>query len=474
MFFYLYLSFPPTLRATLALALSRSPPRGELNFIENLLSITHVITYKIMQLTKYLRPTAPSQTLLLNEQSRQLEDAGRKVYKFGFGQSPFLPPEHVMEALKKYSARKEYTPVQGLPELRQKAAAFHSEIDGINADESRVMVAPGSKALLYTVMMAFAEAEVLIPAPAWVSYASPQAQLCGHNITMIKTDYESRWRVTPESLEESLRARKDKNIPCLLVLNYPGNPEGLTYTKEELAELTQIFRREEIWVLSDEIYGLLHHEGRHVSLQSIYPERTIVTTGLSKWAGAGGWRLGIALLPEDIQKDFMQTLLGIASETYSCAPAPVQAAACEAYMLDERIKNYLGNQRSILKVIGNKFHSQLSSSGVLVHAPEGGFYLLVCFEALRESLIAKNISEDVSLCAAILKDTGVALLPGSAFGLPAELLTARLAYVDFDGNAAMQEMLQSPDQPKVSEIVSSHCSHSIEGLKSLSSWCVAQ
>jgi aspartate aminotransferase len=137
-----------------------------------------------------------------------------------------------------------------------------------------------------------------------------------------------------------------------MVFNYPGNPDGLTYTESELTALTTVFRKYNILVISDEIYGLLNHQGNHVSLARFYPEGTIITTGLSKWCGAGGWRLGVALLPTTIEEKLKKTMIGIASETYSCASTPVQYAAIDAYQIGPDVEAYLAHQRRILNRVG--------------------------------------------------------------------------------------------------------------------------
>lgn len=407
---------------------------------------------------------AKSGTLSLNEKSKQLEQNGRTVYKFGFGESPFLPPQHVREAFANNSHRKDYTPVAGLPELREKIASFHSEVDGYPIDAKQVLVAPGTKPLLYNLMHVFQEANVFLPAPSWVSYA-PQAKLAGHQVFKIPTTYENRWRITPETLNDILSQHSNSTKHNLIALNYPGNPDGLTYSRQELVDLTDIFRKHQIWVISDEIYGLLHHEGQHVSLASIYPERTLVTTGLSKWCGAGGWRLGALILPSDAPKSLYDAMIGLGSEVYSCASAPVQVAGLSAYELDTHLHGYLAKQRQILKVIGQHIHQLLVQSGVRVHSPQGGFYLLLDFRLFTEKLVGSGITTDVQLCERLLDETGVALLPGGAFGLSSDALTARLAYVDFDGDAFLSKFNQNDESA-----ILGHTQKMINGIQLLSDW----
>lgn len=406
---------------------------------------------------------AKSSTLALNEQSRALEAAGRRVYRFGFGESPFPPPPRVQLALGEAAQRKDYTAVAGLPELRERIAAFHQEADGYPIGREQVLVAPGSKPLLHNIMRAFQAAEVYLPGPSWVSYA-PQARLAGHEVIPIKTSFAGRWRLRPDALERAISANGSSKRQKLLVLNYPGNPDGLTYSLDELRALTEVIRRHQVWVLSDEIYALLHHRGRHVSLASLYPERTLVTTGLSKWCGAGGWRLGALILQSAAPTALVDALVGLGSETYSCAPAPIQVAALAAYELDAEIHAFLTAQRRILRAIGAAVHAAVCETGLRAHAPQGGFYLLLDFSPFADALRRRALRDDSQLCERLLADTGVALLPGGVFGLPGRSFTARLAYVDFAGEAALQEAAN------IEERAAGYATKMLEGIDALGAW----
>ena len=142
----------------------------------------------------------PSSTLRINEISKKLESEGKKIYKFGFGQSPFPVSPILRDALMKSAHHKEYTPVQGLKSLRDQVAEYHSSFEQRQICGDQVFIAPGSKALIYTIMSAYERAAVLIPAPAWVSYA-PQAKLIGHSTFLMQTEYTQRYRITAKQLE---------------------------------------------------------------------------------------------------------------------------------------------------------------------------------------------------------------------------------------------------------------------------------
>ena len=415
-----------------------------------------------------LRSIEKSQTLLINEQSRLLQQKGKKVYKLGFGQSPFSPPRRVTQALQDSSTSNNgYSPVQGLPALRHSATEFHRQVQGLDYLHSdNCLVAPGSKMLLYTIMAAFTKADVLIPSPAWVSY-KPQAHLLGHDVVRINTDFESRWRVSAESLANAAsKCRADAQK--ILILNYPGNPDGLIYTEAELQELAQVMKANDIFVIADEIYALLTYDySSFVSIAKYYPEGTCITTGLSKWCGSGGWRLGLCFLPPEYN-DLMEILLGIASETYSCAPSIVQEAACTAYKLDEVTYGYLHNQRQILHLLSFKLHGMLTAAGINVHRAQGGFYFFIDFSPFALALKDKySISTSEELCRKLLSDTGVALLHGEVFGFAPTKLTARLAFVDFDGDAALQAANTSEIN---AQFIEKQCDTTIEGVRQLCLW----
>ncbi len=410
-----------------------------------------------------------SGTLLLNEISKKLEAEGKRVYKFGFGQSPFPPHSSIISALKDGADKSDYANVQGIPDLLKAVANFHKKIDKIDADPKNIIIGPGSKILFYSLFKVFEKANVLIPSPAWVSY-EPQVKLVGHNSIRLYTTFENKWRVTPQMLDQEC-SKLDKDIPIILIMNYPGNPDGLTYNESELKDLTQVLRKHKVLVISDEIYALMHHKNEHLCFGRFYPEGSIIANGLSKWCGAGGWRLGTLVLPETLAGDFKDSLLGYASETYSCVATPIQAAAVKAYDNIDNISDYLAYQRKILSTVGNMSVDILRESGIRVHAPEGGFYIYIDFENLREKLAKKGITDSLALCAKALEETGAAILSGKSFGSKAEDLVARLSYVDFDGAKTLEAAQKySLNQEFPKEFINEYCEKTIEGCQKLADW----
>ncbi len=413
-----------------------------------------------------VRGTQLSATLEINERIKYLHDQGSRVYRFGLGQSPFPVPQVVVDELKVNAHQKDYLPVLGLHELREAVASYHHRTDGIEYTVDDVMIGPGSKELMFILQLVY-YGDLVIPTPAWVSYA-PQAAIIGRKIQMLQTHSYNNWRIMPESIEEL--CKDDPDRPRLIILNYPANPTGSTYKIEELKAIAEMARKYKIVLLSDEIYGELHYKGQHVSIARYYPEGTIISSGLSKWCGAGGWRLGTFTFPKSMYwlRDAMAV---VASETYTSTAAPIQHAAVRAFQGGIQIERYLWQSRRILKLIGKTIAGSLNKTGVHVVDPKGAFYLFPDFSHFKEKLFARGITNSRDLCRRLLDDTGVAFLPGSVFGRPKEELTARLAFVDFDGARALAAAEQIPAEKQLNnEFLNNYCTNIIEGIDKVCEW----
>ena len=216
------------------------------------------------------------------------------IYKLGLGQSPFPVPQPVVDELKANAHQKDYLPVKGLPQLREAVADYHCRTHGICYTADDVLIGPGSKELMFLLQYTY-YGDLVIPTPSWVSYA-PQAQIIGRQVRWIKTNRQNNWRLTAKELEE--QCKTDETKPRIVILNYPSNPVGVSYNESELKDIAAVAKKHKIILLSDEIYGELHHEGKHLSIARYYPEGTIISGGLSKWCGAGGWRLGTFVFPD--------------------------------------------------------------------------------------------------------------------------------------------------------------------------------
>jgi len=404
-----------------------------------------------------------SATLAINEQSAALQRAGKTVYRLGLGQSPFPVPDSVVAALQENAHQKDYLPVRGLQALRESVASFHARVNGIERTAEDVLIGPGSKELMFILQLVF-YGDLVIPAPSWVSY-SPQASIIGRQIRRVNTLAENGWRMQAEELEAL--CLEDPGRPRLLILNYPNNPVGVTYSEDELQAIAAVAQRYGMLVLSDEIYSELHYAGANPSIARFYPEGTIISSGLSKWAGAGGWRLGTFLFPEGLRW-LLDAMAVVASETYTTVSAPIQYAAIRAFDGGPDIDDYLARSRRILKGLGGTLTDRLRDMGCTLPDPEGGFYLFPDFSAHNDALQARGVKTSRDLCKRLLEDAGVACLPGTDFGRPATELTVRMAYVDFDGAAALAAA--EADIPIDQAFLQAHCPNLLQAMDRVAEW----
>ena len=403
-------------------------------------------------LKNLVKDLKPSSTLLINETSRKLEEQGKKIYKFGFGQSPFKVPEDVVKELKDNAHQNKYLPMQGLSELRNAVANHTSKKKSYDYKSENVIIGPGSKELMFLLHVIF-DGEIILPAPSWVSYA-PQAILGRNKIQILQTKRENNWFPTALEIEEIIL--KDKNKNYLLFLNSPNNPSGQIC--ENLKEIANIAEKYNLIILSDEIYSELSFKDNYKSISNFCPEKTIISTGLSKWCGAGGWRLGYFLVPDSLIeiKDMINVL---ASETFSAVSAPIQYAAIKAYENDH--SNYINKSKNILSAVGNYVYENLKSNKILINKPQGGFYLMPEF-------LNKKFNSSSEMCDSILNDTGVALLPGTDFGFNPSQMLARLSFTDFDGQEFMSKI---EDNQKIdNDLIANFAPKIIEGVDKLKKW----
>ena len=297
------------------------------------------------------------------------------------------------------------------------------------------------------------DGEIILPIPSWVSYA-PQAIIGRNKIKMLQTKRENNWFPTGSEIEEIILKNKEKNY--LLFLNSPNNPSGQIC--ENLEEISEVMKKYNLIILSDEIYSELSFNDNYKSISNFCPEKTIISTGLSKWCGAGGWRLGYFIIPENL-KIIKDTLNVLASETFSAVSAPIQYAAIQAY--EGEHNNYIKSSREILKAVGNYAYENLSSNKVLINKPQGGFYLMPEF-------ISAKFNSSSEMCKNILESTGVVLLPGSDFGFDKKRMLARLSFTDFDGNNFMKA--REKNNLKDNELIKNLAPKVVEGVDKLKKW----
>ena len=239
-------------------------------------------------------------------------------------------------------------------------------------------------------------------------------------------------------------------------MNSPNNPSGTTCNN--LKELADVARKNKIIILSDEIYTDITFNNKYESISSFYPEGTLISGGLSKWCGAGGWRLGFLAAPKELH-DFLINVKTVASETYSTVNTPVQYAAVEAYTGD--YEDYKLKVRNILNSVGQYVYKKLKSNKIFINPPQGGLYIMPEF-------VNSKFKTSAELCDVILEETGVAMLPGSDFGFNKNKMVTRLSFTDFDGKKFLENIKTYNELND--EVIKKYAPNVVEGVEKLSKW----
>jgi aspartate aminotransferase len=411
-----------------------------------------------------VRGLGRSATVAINEKSAELIRSGRDIVRLGLGQSPFPVPQIMVDALQEHAAEKDYLPVKGLPALRRAIVDYYRRTQRLDYLPENVLVGPGTKELMFLVQLVY-YGDLVIPAPSWVSYA-PQARIIGRHLNWLPTDIETGLGVTPEALERLCAA--DPHRPRLLILNYPGNPTGTAYSDEQLRGIAEVARKYRVLLLADEIYSGLRFDGVHTSIARYYPEGTILSNGLSKWAGAGGWRLGAFVFPATLTW-LVDAMAAVASETFTSTAAPIQYAAVRGFEPSPEWDKYLDRARKVLRSLMLYSYRRLRSVGAELAEPRGGFYVFPNFSPPRTRLDARGIRTSRELCERALEELGVAFLPGSVFGRPDNELSVRISCVDFDGGAALEAAAEL-DELADEDFLKTYCNPTFDAINRLCDW----
>ena len=206
------------------------------------------------------------------------------------------------------------------------------------------------------------------------------------------------------------------------------------------------------------IYSELTFDESYESIANFCPENVIVSNGLSKWCGAGGWRFGYFVIPNELNK-IKNSMKVLASETFSAVSAPIQFAAISAFNDDH--KDYILKSKKILKAIGEYVYNNLKSNNVLINPPQGGFYIMPEF-------LNSKFRTSSEMCEDIIKKTGVALLPGSDFGFKSNKMLTRLSFTDFDGENFLKNVESSKNLDD--DLIKKYAPNVVEGTKRLAEW----
>ena len=324
------------------------------------------------------------------------------------------------------------------------AAAGYWRRRGLPADPGLIVAGPGSKPLLYALLLAIGGA-VVVPRPSWVSYAA-QSRLLGSEPIFVATPAGEGGVPDPEALREAVMLERAAGREVRsVVVTLPDNPTGTLARPETVRRMCEAARELDLIIIADQIYRdlVFDREAEYPCPARYAPERTVVTTALSKNLALGGWRIGVAVLPEQLG-ELRDRLAGVASEIWSSTSGPTQQAAAYAFGEPTEIVERVTAGRRLHERVLRAMAERFTGAGARVARPQGGFYLYPDFEDLREPLGVRTSAE---LAARLLDRYGVGVLPGSAFGDPPETLRLRVATSLLYGETDEQRLaaLSAPD-----------------------------
>ncbi len=382
-----------------------------------------------------------SATLAAHQAMNQKRQSGEYVLPLGFGEAGLPVHPSLTKQLSAHAEHNSYGPVAGIPQLREAAAGYWSR-RGLATSADDVVAGPGSKSLLYALLMAV-EGDVLLPQPSWVSYAA-QVEMVGCKPLFIPTKPGQGGVPDPDLIDDYLANAQDAGFDIkAVVLTQPDNPTGTMADPQTLAALCQKARAHDLVIISDEIYRDVVFDARHeyVSAADLAPERTVVTTGLSKNLALGGWRLGVARFPATESGTLKERVLEIASEVWSAPTQPVQYAAAYAFEEPEPIVARIAASRRLHASVSRQVRQQFAAAGADVTAPQGAFYIYPDLAPFRQHLDARwGVHSGVDLSELLLDEFAVGVLPGSALGDGKKELRFRVATSQLYGDTEQQRL----------------------------------
>jgi len=355
---------------------------------------------------------APSATLAIDSLAKEMKANGVDVIGFGAGEPDFNTPDYIKEAAKKAidDNKTRYTPAAGLIPLKQAIADFVKKDIGVEYKPNQICVTSGAKHNVYVTLQALLNVgdEVILPAPYWVTYEEA-IKMSGGVPVVINTTEKDNFKITPAMLENAIT---DKT-KCLILTN-PSNPTGMVYTREELVAIADVIVKNDLYVISDEIYNFLTYVGEFVSIASLgdeIKERAIIINGVSKSFAMTGWRIGFSASNEKIAKVISNYL----SHSTGNPSTISQYASITAYEVETEDKN---NMKAAFDERRKYFVERVKNiEGVSCLEPQGAFYIFMNIEKqIGRTIYGKKIENSSDFAAALLEHGLVAVVPGSAFG----------------------------------------------------------
>jgi aspartate aminotransferase len=376
-------------------------------------------------ISKKIKNLSDSQTMAMNQKSRDLQSQGVDIINLSVGEPDFPTPPHVKEAAKKaiddnFSF---YSPVDGYPDLKQAISKKLLNENGLEYNTNNIIVSNGAKHSLANAMMVLIDDgdEVIVPAPYWVSYVE-LVKLSGGTNVIIESSIEDDFKITPRQLEEAITPKTRAFLLCS-----PNNPTGTVYTKEELGEFAAVIARHPgIFVISDEIYEHINFSGKHESIAS-FPEihdRVVIINGVSKAYAMTGWRVGYLAAAQWIVKACSKLQGQFTSGASSIAQKASVAALSGDNSYTYKMREAFLRRRDLVVKLAGKFE------GMKISSPGGAFYIFPDISNYCGLSIDGNvIKDDNDFCLFLLEHAHVAAVPGDAFGAPNHI---RISYATSD------------------------------------------
>ncbi len=363
------------------------------------------------------RAIAASATMALDARTKALKASGKPVISFGVGEPDFPTPEPIKNAATRAMAENatHYTTVGGEPALRQAIADHTAELCGIPFTASQVVASTGAKEALYIALQVLCDSgdDVVLPAPYWVTYAE-QARLAGANVIAPQTSPPS-WKLTPAELREQITPRTR-----VLLLCSPNNPTGSVYSDSELAALASVVEEHDLAVVIDEIYARISYVpvGRWLRAAPQLADRSLIVSGVSKAYAMTGWRLGWLVGPQQL----IEAATALQSHLSSHPSSITQRAALYALNGDASVESTVDAMVRTFRERRDAIVAGLSEiDGLICPEPEGAFYVFPDVRGLFGRPLGPNgriVSSAADLCAYLLDEALVTVVPGEAFGTP--------------------------------------------------------
>ncbi|MBT3445291.1 pyridoxal phosphate-dependent aminotransferase [bacterium] len=366
-----------------------------------------------MKLSKLAKTLKPSATLAITAKAKDLKSQGIDIIGFGAGEPDFDTPENIKSSAKISidEGFTKYTAASGIIELKEAIRERIQSDYGINYQNNEILVGSGAKHVLYNLFNVLVDNgdEVLIPSPYWVSYPE-QVKICGGIPVILETSQETGFKITKEQIES-----KCSNKTKILVLNFPSNPTGSTYNREELMQIAKVAQEKDLIVISDEIYDKIVYSGiKHVSFPELSDdakERTILVNGVSKTYSMTGWRIGYAAGNPKV----ISAMNNLSGQSTSNPTSISQKAAIEAFSgTQEKVKEMLAE----FETRKNYISSYLNEiKDIECFVPDGAFYVFPNISAyFGKKYNDKVITNSLEFTDFLLDVAKVAVVPGVEFG----------------------------------------------------------